>query len=146
MSRMENVAPASGGMARGETGEITEITLERTPCFGTCPVYKVTLRRDGTAFYEGNEYVRQMGKHRGTIEAPLFDRLAQRVAGKGFFDLEGHYSEPVTDHPSVITTVLRGGTRKRVDRYANAGPRALKTLERAIDAAANRIGWEKTGG
>jgi hypothetical protein len=126
--------------------EITEITLERTPCFGTCPVYKVTLRRDGTALYEGVAYVAREGRYRGTIGAPLFDRLARMAVEKGYFGLRGRYAVPVTDHPSVITSVLRGGTRKSVDHYANAGPAALKALETAIDAAAREIRWEKEEG
>ncbi len=126
--------------------EITEITLERTPCFGTCPVYKVMLRRDGTACYEGVAYVAREGRYRGTIEAPLFDRLARMTVEKGYFDLRPRYAVPVTDHPSVITSVLRAGTRKTVDHYANAGPAALKAIERAIDAATRQIRWEKDKG
>jgi len=29
------------------------ITLERTPCYGYCPVYKVTILSDGTVRYFG---------------------------------------------------------------------------------------------
>src|SRR6059058_5801427 len=31
----------------------TLITLERTACFGTCPVYKLTISADGKVAFEG---------------------------------------------------------------------------------------------
>src|SRR5437868_598498 len=42
---------------------ITEISFERTPCFGTCPVDKLVLRADGTATYTGTRYVERMGEY-----------------------------------------------------------------------------------
>ena len=41
-------------------GPLTEISLERTPCFGSCPVDKVVLRPDGTATYIGRRFVERV--------------------------------------------------------------------------------------
>ena len=54
--------------------EITEIRLERTPCFGGCPVDEVILRPDGTATYVGKRFVDRIGRYRGTFKRERFDR------------------------------------------------------------------------
>ena len=37
------------------------ITLERTACFGVCPVYKLTIYGDGRVLYDGIRFVRTEG-------------------------------------------------------------------------------------
>ena len=43
---------------------VTKITLERTACFGSCPVYKVTIFNDGTVRYKS----RHLGSRKGTVD------------------------------------------------------------------------------
>ena len=50
-------------------------TLERTDCYGTCPVYKVTVFRDGTIEYVGSRYVKVTGKALGQISEDQVDKL-----------------------------------------------------------------------
>ncbi len=38
------------------------ITLERTQCFGSCPVYKLTVYGDGRVVYEGGGFVKIKGE------------------------------------------------------------------------------------
>ena len=110
---------------------ITEVTLERTSCFGTCPDYKVTLRRDGTIIDEGRRFVQMMGTYKG--EAYGFDRLAQLILAQKYFDMKDDYSRPITDMPSAITSVVRAGKRKTIVDYAETGPIELWSIEMAID-------------
>jgi hypothetical protein len=111
--------------------QITEVTLERTACFGTCPIYKVTLRSDGTILYEGQRFVQMMGTYRGTAYG--FDRLAKFILKENYFDLKDDYSANVTDMPSAITSVVRDGKRKMINDYGGFGPVELWAIETAID-------------
>ena len=38
------------------------ITMERTPCHGTCPVYKLTISGNGEVTYEGHNFVEVEGE------------------------------------------------------------------------------------
>ena len=67
--------------------EISEITLERTACFGTCPVYKVTVKRDGNVTFEGTEFVKETGMHSGKISGQQFQQLAAKIEQIGFLRL-----------------------------------------------------------
>jgi hypothetical protein len=53
------------------------------------------------------------------------------------------YVIAVTDLPSVITTVKRGGKTKRVRDYGRAGPLEHWTFQMAIAGVARDIDWKK---
>lgn len=65
------VVPMLGGcvMAVGNTTtgtapvaiERETITYETSPCFGTCPVYRVTIQPDGTGVFEGKRFTKVVG-------------------------------------------------------------------------------------
>lgn len=122
---------------------VTEISLERTPCFGTCPVDKAVLRSDGTATYTGTRFVERMGTYEAKFPEHDFERLARLLESRGFFEMNGRYDKPITDHPSVITRATRGGKEKEVVDYADAGPVELWGIERAIRGVVAEVKWEK---
>jgi Domain of unknown function (DUF6438) len=124
--------------------QITEITLERTACFGTCPIYKVTLRRDGTISYNGRRFVELEGAYEGKVYG--FDRLAQLILSSGYFNLKDNYSINATDLPSTITSVVRSGKRKTITNYGDSGPVELWGIEMAIDGMLKGARLEKTKG
>lgn len=121
--------------------QITEVTLERTACFGFCPMYKVTLRRDGTISYNGKRYVQLEGAYEGTVYG--FDRLAQLILSRGYFKLKDNYAIGATDLPSTITSVVRNGKRKTITNYGDAGPIELWGIEMAIDGMLKGAKLEK---
>lgn len=121
--------------------QITEITLERTACFGTCPMYKVTLKADGTFTYEGKEYVEHKGRYKGRFYG--FNRLAQLVEKYGYFSMKDDYSVSMTDLPSTITSVVRNGRRKRITNYGDSGPLELWAIEQAVDGVLANAKFEK---
>jgi membrane dipeptidase len=112
-----------------------EITLERTACFGMCPVYKVTLRGDGTVVYEGREFVRLMGTRTWTVDPAAVAALAAEMQQAGYFDLQDSYDARVTDHPTIWTSLTAGGRTKRIKDYVS-GPPKLKEIEAKIDQVA----------
>jgi hypothetical protein len=125
-----------------DKNQITEITLERTACFGYCPIYKVTLRRDGTISYNGKEYVDLKGAYEGKVYG--FDRLAQLILSRGYFNLKDNYTIDATDLPSTITSVVREGKRKTITNYGDSGPVELWGIEMAIDGMLKGAKLEKT--
>jgi hypothetical protein len=121
--------------------QITEVTLERTACFGYCPIYKVTLRRDGTISYNGKEYVQLKGAYEGKVYG--FDRLAELILANGYFKLKDSYTFAATDLPSAITTVVANGKRKTITNYGDFGPVELWGIEMAIDGMLKGATLEK---
>src|SRR5215470_6365535 len=54
---------------------ITEIILERTPCYGRCPIDTLVLHADGTAAYTGKQFTQRTGQFTGTFLKGDFEKL-----------------------------------------------------------------------
>ena len=122
-----------------------QITLERTACFGFCPVYTVTLRDDGSVAYNGKEHVKVTGQQTWKIDPAAVRALAQEMQDAGFFELQDEYRAMVTDHPTVLTSLTAGGRTKKVINYV-AGPQKLKDIEARIDQVAGTQRYVKGEG
>ena len=47
------------------------ISLERTPCYGTCPIYKMEIFSDGSAFYHGERFVDRIGDYEFSVRGEV---------------------------------------------------------------------------
>ena len=126
------------------------ITLERTACFGSCPVYSLSVSASGDVQYEGRANVRKIGLATGKVPRDQVDALLSELERGGYFSFAERYtvSEPAcgryaTDSPTTITSVtLRGRTKRIAHDYGCGGaPGALVVLERRIDEALNSGQW-----
>ena len=120
------------------------ITLERTACFGTCPVYTVTILEDGTVNYVGANFVEVMGEQTSQIEPEVVEQMVAEFEAVGYFDWDTAYNtQTVTDLPTIITSVTRDGETHQVTRYAgdSNAPIALPFLEQWIDIMVNTQLW-----
>lgn len=126
------------------------VSLERGPCFGTCPVYKVTIDRSGEVRFEGRRFVADSGVSTATVPAARVDSLLAELEAAGYFGFADRYGlgEPAceryaTDLPTVITEVQLGDRSKRVehDRGCADAPAVLSGLENRIDEVAGVGRW-----
>jgi Domain of unknown function (DUF6438) len=145
---------------------IDSITLARTACYGSCPVYSVTVRSNGTVTYHGEYFVKVKGRRSHRIPSSGFRQLADEVRRIGFFAFQSHYKVrdkhpdgtiyDVSDLPSAITTVQAGKLRKRVVRYGeydasvdpsdiDDSPEGLRRLEHLIDKISGSAAWVGDG-
>lgn len=120
------------------------ITMSRTACYGTCPIYSVSISGDGEVVYNGRGFVHAVGERRAQIPAADVSALLRRFDEIGFMQLQDEYRARITDHPSTIVTLTRGGQSKRVVDYAGtrAGmPEAVRELQAEIDRVARTDQW-----
>jgi hypothetical protein len=131
------------------------ITLERSPCFGTCPVYKLAIYSDGKVEYEGLEFVKKTGKAEGRITEDELKQLISEFEKIDYFNLADQYvsgskkncPEVWTDHPTAATSLNWNGKKKTVVHYHGCrGATVLKqltALENKIDEVAKTERWIK---
>jgi len=120
------------------------ITLERTPCYGTCPGYSVEIAGDGTVTYMGQHFVAEKGVRTARIPQSAVRALYDAFVKADFFWSFDEYSAPITDLPTKIVTISFDGHSKSVLDYAGERqgmPKAIADLEEAIDAAAGTAQW-----
>src|ERR1700680_4156370 len=96
------------------------VEVQRTQCFGPCPMYKVRIGGDGQIAWRGEAYVQL----KGSTSARVSPDDALLVIGKfqkaGFWSLCESYDRPITDVPSTITTVHIGDNEKHVSDRADS--------------------------
>jgi hypothetical protein len=144
---------------------LDSIALERTACFGRCPVYRLLIAGTGAVHFES-------GSPSDASDTTFTDSIPPSAAGAllalaraiDFFDLPDEItpanpdacSLAATDHPSAIVTISMGDTVKRVNHYhgchtelngvyGDAYPR-LTAFEAAIDSAARIERWNTSPG
>jgi hypothetical protein len=120
-------------------------TLERTPCFGTCPVYKVTIFRDGVVEYEGIRFVKVPGRATGQLSARQLAELRTLFQRNGYLGLASSYvRQDATDQPSAFTSYSPAPDQtKSVRHYLGdrSAPEALTRVEEGIDRIVNIEQW-----
>ncbi len=122
---------------------ITEMGIERTVCFGTCPAYTFIAKSDGTVRYVGDAFVDHPGTRTGKISEWRFHSVANLIRGSDFMNLHRGYTARVTDNPTVYTMVVMNGERKIVLDYAHAGPDILWAVEQLIDNLIDDVEWDQ---
>jgi hypothetical protein len=136
-------AAASGQALKTETsGEITEITLERTWCYGVCPIDKLVLRADGTAMYTAKANTQRTGQFTGTFWKEEFSKLAQWLVSRGFFELKGSYGNANVDTATQVLRVARRGEQKSVVNNTIGGSETLWGMQRVIQGVVADIPWQ----
>jgi hypothetical protein len=138
-----------------------KITLERSMCYGDCPVYKVEIFEDGRTVFSsdkryGDNYedvnkffayprgVLLPGIHEDRISSEVVGKLFAKFTSAKFFGLRKHYVAQVTDNPFYTLTLQIGGRKKEVVDYVGRAvgmPEVVTQLEEAVDAAAKSNRW-----
>jgi len=104
------------------------ICLQRTACFGTCPIYKIEIYTDGSGTYTGTRFVKNIGSSKFQLAKSDVNKILEFANKIGFSRLKDEYSEPITDLPTTYITIKD----KKIKDYTGA-PKELRNLEKLID-------------
>ena len=153
--------PASVDQTR-IVADLDSIVLERGPCFGFCPMYRLVIEGSGRIRYRnaGEDQLRT-----DSIAPDAVTRLAERAGELGFYALPSRImgdstlcSMVATDHPGVIVSIFGGASSKTVDHYTGChvegrespglAPAIVRliSLEQEIDSTANVERWRRPPG
>jgi hypothetical protein len=119
------------------------ISLERTACFGTCPIYVVNIYESGYAEYMGRNFVEKEGLYYTRIKDDYIRAIYQKAVDISFFSFNNSYdNQGISDLPATIIKLNDGTTIKKVyNRYE--APHGLKDLELLMDKIFNQQDWVK---
>jgi len=93
------------------------ITLERTPCFGSCPVYSVTIRGDGRVEYIGKKFVRLTGRQDINVPVYKIQELVQQ-----FYDIDYFSMKDVYKSKSYEVIDLKTGKKEMMTEFISDQP------------------------
>lgn len=124
--------------------QIQFIGLERTGCYGTCPVYEFLVRNNGEVEYVGFANVEKIGRYRGQIsELWKLNNLFKYIMEIEYFNFQNIYRARRTDSATVYTMVRIGSGSKAIMNYGNGGPAELWALEQLMDQVIEEVEWRE---
>ncbi len=120
------------------------ITYQRTPCFGMCPVFNLTISKSGKAIFEGKNFTDKMGFYQSQWDKAALQRMTFVADSIQYFAFEKKYdNNKVTDLPTTTTSILKNGISFSVaNRYK--GPKSLQIFYKELDAMIERANWKPT--
>ncbi len=118
------------------------ISLRRTPCYGTCPVYEVVFHRDGRAEYHAKQHLPQLGDFLGKVYPGDYARLCYLIESSGFKAFKPNYRANWTDDTTCIVTITKGSTLTAVSDYGSVGPIQLWAIQQTLDSIRNGTEWK----
>lgn len=143
-SVVATTATTTGENTQGDKLKATAFTLEKTACFGRCPIFLLTISgANNTAIYKGQMNVDKVGTYQKKVTNEELKALVAAFEKYKFLEMQDEYNKSqVTDLPSIYVSYTVGGNTKKVrDRYQ--APAELKELEKLLDAIGNSEGWTK---
>lgn len=126
----------------GSAADPRFFSMERTPCFGKCPAYLITVDREGAAVYTGRSFADRPGTWRGRVDQATMNALLDRANAAGFFTMEDRYDGNVTDLPSTIIRIQADGRDKKVVARYKVPP-SFKAFAAQADSLLDRVAWER---
>jgi hypothetical protein len=116
------------------------VAMERGPCFGACPVYRVEVFTDGRVRFEGKRFVKATEVVEAKLSAAQVKAIADRLAAIDFKWADYTHAD-MTDMPFIeLTHETRSLKHYQGDRSA---PEGLTKLEDELDVLIGTSKWIK---
>lgn len=128
--------PVAGNTMNNDTMLLASI--ERTPCFGICPVYKITIYQSGFTVMHGKRNVPNIGRFSTRLSKEQVQSIIRYADENKIYDLEGEYIEPrIADYPTTITELNISNRYKRIVNTQPSAPETLLNWEKFLDSFFN---------
>lgn len=129
-----------------------EINLERTGCYGSCPIYAVTIHNDGSVIFQGKGNVKIEGERRSKVSLEDIHFLLNAFEKITFLSLKDSYTSEMdgckevwTDTASQIISLRSNKHIKTVSYYNGcmglSDPEKISWLADTIDILVGTRQW-----
>lgn len=118
------------------------ISFEQTACYGTCPVYKITVLKNGYATYHGDRHVAQIGDYFATLTEEQINGIYSKANELHFFDLKERYTTNMTDLPTSRIQINTGIKEHKVSAYGEY-PENLQNFIAFLGNDFQKVVWTK---
>ncbi len=113
------------------------LSMERTPCFGRCPIYDIKLYENGLLVYNAKKFADTAGCFYRVLSKQEINAVKEKFNNSVFFQLANQYPEDKrtpTDLPSCILFYNNGTAQKTITDKRWETPETLTTLEKTVDS------------
>ena len=130
------ISPSSTARALPKT-----ISYETGPCFGACPVYRVTVGADGQGLFEGRRFTTVAGERHFVVTPAQYRAFAEHLAplrpssGSVRLDAQPACSQMATDLPSASVTWQSDREEQSLYYYFGCDMEARREMAERLRAA-----------
>ncbi len=122
---------------------IQKIEYETTMCFGTCPVFKLTINSDHSAKYDALKFNKPDGEFNGTIDAKTYSELVELLNYIDFPNLKENYSVGWTDDQTcTLKITYDNGKTKTITDYGKIGTYGLDRVYSILFSLRQNQKWK----
>lgn len=140
-----------------QVSKYSKIEYEVGPCFGFCPIYKITINSDRTAILEAEHFNFSEGEGRGDLDKPRegtfkstisredYNQLITLANQADFKSLKDRYEDKRIMDASkrVLRIDFSDGVQKNIAMSAGEEPEKLKKFYQFITDLKKKQHWEK---
>ncbi|MBL7771773.1 MAG: hypothetical protein JNM95_02790 [Chitinophagaceae bacterium] len=121
---------------------LQSVTIKQNGCKGTCPMYNITINKDGSVIYEGKRYCDSIGTYKMNIGSKNAKAILIKLEKNKILSLPDSYPMKIADLPSFSYQVNTKTKEKSIIR-ANYGPKFLSTTKKDVEALIKKYKWIK---
>lgn len=120
------------------------ISIQKTPCFGRCPVYTFTLKGNGEAILKvDTNFTMPKGVYTYQLEKEKVKEIFDAFKLGKIYTFKNEYTGKMTDFPVTYLTYKKGRKTKKIKDHYGA-PKELKNLEGILVNTINEVtDWKK---
>lgn len=116
------------------------ITMSKGPCFGTCPVFTLTIYNNAMATFQGERFTDKQGLYTMDIGREKLRQLVAAFREANLWQYPDAFKSQIPDLQSVTITFTNEGKTKSIIGK-DGRPEALLQLEEMLDDIANAANW-----
>jgi hypothetical protein len=120
-------------------------SIEKGPCFGACPEYKLEVFTNGEAHLTGIRNVAQVGEFKTHISDSLLSEMKKSIGAMDIASLDTNYvNKYLTDFPAIDLYFDLKSERKHIHIFHQQPPQEISDLLRLLEGFENDIDWKNT--
>ena len=117
------------------------ISMKRTACYGTCPVYELRIYSDHMATLTAEEHLELEGDYSAKISDETYQGIVDAFNASDFFDFEDEYTSNMSDLPTTFIYYSDLRRSKKIRDYYGS-PEELRQLEDRVEALITDLDWQ----
>jgi len=146
--RMDTLILRPGGFAEYNPSPdkltIEEIYLETSGCYGTCPIFELSIKANKSATFNAIEYNEKKGNFKTTINDSTYQQLIETINYIKLQSLKNKYRVNWTDDQTVTLEIkYNNGQVKKIEDYGAIGTFGLESLYNQLFNLRHTQDWKE---
>lgn len=122
--------------------KIESIKISRERCFGSCPIYDLTIDSNSQAVLYAKGHMKQRGLVKAKIDQRSFDEIIDLISYLNPDSLKAAYSIGATDNPAANIEIKYNGKLKQIHDYGLEGSLGLQQFYLLIKILIEDQNWQ----